>query len=125
MAASILYVDFEHSSIGKSIFTKIILIIFTIISAVCYILVVFMEMADLLNFSQLTFDEAQESIINMILFSVPVLHCIFLGYIWYTRRKMDQRSADSYSEAQKQLNPASDQYLRQVDDIETNNTGKN
>mmetsp|Transcript_6899 Transcript_6899/g.6051 ORF Transcript_6899/g.6051 Transcript_6899/m.6051 type:complete len:154 (+) Transcript_6899:127-588(+) len=124
MAASVLYANFYHRSYGNNLIVKGILVTFILTSVACYIIVFLMEAGDLINFMSISAQEIQESLVNIVLFVVPVLHCIFLGYIWYVRRKADQRSEESYSDAQNQLNPISQKYGKQVDDDETAYTRK-
>ena len=123
MGASLLYADFYHMTLGNNFFVKATLVIFTIMSVVFFFLVLVMEVLDLVSLPNVTMAEVQDSLINVALFDVPVLHCVVLGYIWWRRREMGKRGGDSYSEAQNALNP-NGKYAQQVDDNEAPKSSK-
>ncbi|CAI2380299.1 unnamed protein product [Moneuplotes crassus] len=118
MVASILYADYYERGYGRSLWTKAILVLFVITSVFCCLIVYFLELSDLVRFNQLQSDEVQQSLENMLLFTVPVLHCVMLGYIAVLRSRPAVKRPDSYSEAQRKLNPRNT-YSRQRDEPET------
>ncbi|CAI2381786.1 unnamed protein product [Moneuplotes crassus] len=118
MGASLVYADFYHKKYGHLVTTKIILGIFAFISIFCCIIVYTMELQDLLNYSQLAAGEAQQSLVNILLFTVPVAHCAMLVYITALRIMLAPRRTESESAAQNKLDPRNN-YSRQFDDVET------
>ena len=95
----------------------ITLVIFWVLSTVFFLMVTVMEVMDLIQLTDMDINEIQDSILNILLFSIPILHSMCLFYIYLTRRRIMKRAGESESEAANHL--TKNKYGQQVDDVET------
>ena len=76
LAASLVYANYYHTRFGNNIVIMSILCVFAAVSVIFFLIVTILEIIDLVSMEGMDKEEFQDSIKNILLFSVPILHCL-------------------------------------------------